>query len=169
MEIITYVRKGAISHGDSQGNRGRTAAGEVQVMSAGRGIRHSEMNLEAEDTTLFQIWIMPNARGLTPRWEARTFPGASADGLVPIASGRGATGALEIAQDATLFAGHLKAGAALSHALKGRLGYLVPTVGALKVGDVAVNARDGLAIGELDTLDLTATQDAVFVLADLPR
>ncbi|MBI3513182.1 MAG: pirin family protein [Proteobacteria bacterium] len=167
MEIITYVRKGAISHGDSQGNRGRTAAGEVQVMSAGRGIRHSEMNLEDEDTQLFQIWIMPNARGLAPRWEARTFP--SADGLVPLASGRGVPSVLEIAQDATLFAGHLKAGARLSHDLKGRLGYLVPTVGALQVEDLTVGARDGLAVGALDTLTLTAAQDTVFVLADLPR
>ncbi len=171
MEIITYVRKGAISHGDSQGNRGRTAAGEVQVMSAGSGIRHSEMNLEDVETQLFQIWIMPNARSLKPRWEARTFPPASAgNGLVPLASGRGAPGALEIAQDATVFAGQLTAGASVSHALPGgRLAYLVPTVGSLTVDGITVGARDGLAVADLDTLTLTATEDATFVLADLPR
>ena len=171
MEIITYVRKGAISHGDNQGNRGRTAAGEIQVMSAGRGIRHSEMNLEDEDTQLFQIWIMPQARGLAPRWETREFPSAQhGDGLMPLASGRGAPGALAIAQDATLFAGRLAAGASLTHALPGgRLAYLVPTVGELRVGDVTVGPRDGLAVAELDALALTATADSVFVLADLPR
>jgi redox-sensitive bicupin YhaK (pirin superfamily) len=171
MEIITYVRKGAISHGDNQGNRGRTAAGEIQVMSAGRGIRHSEMNLEDEDTQLFQIWIMPTARGLPPRWETRQFPSSQdGEGLIPLASGRGAPGALAIAQDATLFAGRLAAGASLTHDLAGgRLAYLVPTVGSLRVGDVTVGARDGLAVAELDTLALTATEDSVFVLADLPR
>lgn len=171
MEIITYVRRGAISHGDNQGNRGRTAAGEVQVMSAGTGIRHSEMNLEDEATQLFQIWIMPEQRGLKPRWEAMTFPdGAAGDGLVPLASGRGVPGALAIAQDATLFAGNLSAGGSLTHDLSGgRLAYLVPTRGVLRVGDVTVNARDGLAVGDLDTLTVTADQDATFVLADLPR
>src|SRR5262249_55250352 len=106
-----------------------------------------------------------------PRWEARTFPSAAAgNGLVPLASGRGAPGALAIAQDATLFAGHLKAGASLRHDLSGgRLAYLVPTIGALTIDGVTVNARDGLAVADLDSLTLTATADAAFVLADLPR
>src|ERR1700742_2117012 len=74
MEIITYVRQGAITHKDSMGNTGRTGAGDVQVMSAGTGVFHSEHNLESEDTKLYQIWITPNKRGVKPRWEAREFP-----------------------------------------------------------------------------------------------
>jgi redox-sensitive bicupin YhaK (pirin superfamily) len=171
MEIITYVRKGAISHRDSVGNAGRTAAGEVQVMSAGSGIQHSEVNREEEDTTLFQIWIEPNARNLTPRWEARTFPkAASANALVPLVSGQGIADAMTIAQDATLFAGTLGAGGELKRALGAhRLGYIVPTVGKLQIDGVTLDARDGLAIAELDTLSIRALEDAQFVLADLPR
>jgi len=114
---------------------------------------------------------MPTARGLQPRWETRQFLSSQdGDGLIPLASGRGAPGALAIAQDATLFAGRLAAGASLTHDLAGgRLAYLVPTVGSVRVGDVTVGARDGLAVSELDELALTATEDAVFVLADLPR
>src|SRR5690554_2915007 len=74
MEIITYVRSGAITHQDSLGNHGRTLAGDVQVMSAGTGILHSEYNLEDEPTRIFQIWIMPDQRGLPPSWGTRAFP-----------------------------------------------------------------------------------------------
>ena len=74
MEIITYVRKGAVTHQDSLGNQGRTEAGDVQVMSAGSGIRHAEFNLEPETTTLFQIWIEPTAAGGQPSWGAKPFP-----------------------------------------------------------------------------------------------
>src|SRR5262245_38355132 len=73
MEIITYVRKGAITHRDNLGNEGRTEAGDVQVMSAGTGIVHAEFNLEKVETQLFQIWILPNRRGVAPRWETRRF------------------------------------------------------------------------------------------------
>src|SRR3954471_8364905 len=74
MEIITYVRDGAITHRDSMGNRGRTEAGDVQVMSAGSGVVHSEYNLEPETTRLFQIWIIPDRRGAKPNWGAKQFP-----------------------------------------------------------------------------------------------
>src|SRR3546814_390899 len=88
MEIITYVRTGAISHRDSMGNAGRTAAGDVQVMSAGTGVTHSEFNLEDEETTLFQIWIMPDRDGGNPGWGARQFPQADRSGrFVTLASG----------------------------------------------------------------------------------
>ena len=80
MEIVTFVRTGAISHRDSLGNEGRTAAGDVQVMSAGTGITHAEMNLEDEDTTLFQIWILPDRRGEAPGWGQREFPKAGREG-----------------------------------------------------------------------------------------
>ena len=88
MEIITYVRQGAITHKDSMGNVGRTEAGDVQVMSAGTGIAHSEFNLEDEETRLFQIWIIPDRRGHAPSWGARPFPKDSREGkFVPLASG----------------------------------------------------------------------------------
>src|SRR3546814_238671 len=80
MEIITYVRSGAISHEDHMGNRGRTEAGDVQVMTAGTGILHAEFNLEDQDTTLFQIWIEPHTPRLQPRWEQRRFPKERAAG-----------------------------------------------------------------------------------------
>src|SRR5437764_9599163 len=88
MEIITYVRQGAISHQDSLGNKGRTVAGDVQVMSAGTGIHHAEFNLEKEPTRIFQIWIVPTSRGGPPGWDTRPFPQADRTGrLVVLASG----------------------------------------------------------------------------------
>ncbi len=88
MEIITYVREGAITHQDNQGNQGRTAAGDVQVMSAGTGIRHSEYNLESSTTRIFQIWILPNQRGAAPGWGAKPFPKGDRSGrFVTLASG----------------------------------------------------------------------------------
>src|SRR5271155_1328441 len=88
MEIITYVRTGAITHEDSLGNKGRTEAGDVQVMSAGTGITHSEFNREDETTTLFQIWILPSSTGQAPGWGARPFPKSDRSGnFVVLASG----------------------------------------------------------------------------------
>ena len=90
MEIITYVRRGAITHQEFLGNVGRTAAGDVQVMSAGSGVRHAEYNLEPETTTLFQIWIEPRASGGSPSWGAKPFPkGHRSGGFVTLASGFG--------------------------------------------------------------------------------
>src|SRR5471030_1258393 len=88
MEIITYVRAGAITHKDSLGNEGRTEAGDVQVMSAGTGIRHAEYNMDNEKTELFQIWVEPNERGHAPRWGAKPFPKTDRAGkFVALASG----------------------------------------------------------------------------------
>src|SRR4029077_10773026 len=102
MEIITYVRKGAITHKDSLGNEGRTAAGDVQVMSAGSGVRHAEYNLENETTTLFQIWIEPEGRGGAPSWGAMESPRHDRTGkFVALASGiPGDEGALPIRANA---------------------------------------------------------------------
>ncbi len=112
MEIITYVREGAITHQDSLGNEGRTEAGDVQVMSAGSGIRHSEYNLEPTKTTIFQIWIVPNTQGGQPTWGAKPFPKGNRSGkLVTIASGfAGDVDALPIRADARVLATTLKAG-----------------------------------------------------------
>src|SRR6476646_10310026 len=91
MEIITYVRDGAITHEDSLGNKGRTEAGDVQVMSAGTGIRHAEYNHERGPTRIFQIWIVPDRRGGPPGWDTRPFPQSDRSGrLIALASGDGA-------------------------------------------------------------------------------
>ena len=134
MEIITYVRKGAITHQDSLGNKGRTEAGDVQVMSAGTGIRHAEYNLEPETTTLFQIWILPTRSGGAPAWGARPFPKSDRSGrFVTLASGiANDNDALPIRADARVLGATLKAGESVEYDLgAARRGYLVPAVGAV--------------------------------------
>ncbi|MCH8037973.1 MAG: pirin family protein [Proteobacteria bacterium] len=175
MEIITYVREGAISHQDHLGNRGRTEAGDVQVMSAGRGIRHSEYNLEAGPTRIFQIWIEPSETGIEPRWAQRRFPkGARSGALVALASGRpgqaaGPDGALPIHQDAAILGATLDAGRSVSHRLDaGRRAYLVPARGRVRVNGVIAEARDGVTIAEETEITITALEDAEILLADLP-
>jgi redox-sensitive bicupin YhaK (pirin superfamily) len=170
MEIITYVREGAITHQDSLGNRGRTEAGDVQVMSAGAGIVHGEYNRESGPTTLFQIWIEPRGRGGAPRWGARPFPKADrSDRLVTLASGFAEdTDALEIRADARVLGATLKAGQSVDYALGARRkGYLVPAVGAVRVDGVRVDARDGAAISGVETLRVIAEADAEIVLVDV--
>ncbi len=171
MEIITYVRSGAISHEDHLGNRGRTEAGDVQVMSAGQGIQHAEFNMEAEQALIFQIWITPSEKNLTPRWEQRRFPKAERDGqLVPLASGRaGDESALPIHQDAAVLGATLLAGQSVEHRLQpGRTAYLVPALGQLTVNGREVNARDGAVITDEDTIQIKAVEDSEVLLADLP-
>ncbi|NKB55398.1 MAG: hypothetical protein GKS00_03585 [Alphaproteobacteria bacterium] len=172
MEIITYVRRGAVTHRDSLGNEGRTEAGDVQVMSAGTGIVHAEYNREQEPTDLFQIWIMPDRHGHAPRWDARAFPKADRAGaLIALASGqRDIEGALPIHADATLFGATLLAGQTVTHRLaKDRQAYLVPAIGSVSANDVVIEARAGAEICDVETLVLTATRDSEILLADLPR
>ncbi len=169
MEIITYVRKGAISHKDSLGNAGRTVAGDVQVMSAGTGITHSEYNLEPEATEIFQIWIQPTRTGEKPCWGTRPFPGGERAGkFVVLASGdAGEVDALPIRTDARVVAATLKAGQSAEYPLgKGRFGYLVPAVGAVEIDGLRVGARDGAAIKDVDLLKVTALEDSEIVLVD---
>jgi quercetin 2,3-dioxygenase len=169
MEIITYVREGAITHQDSLGNTGRTAAGDVQVMSAGTGIRHAEWNKEPVATTLFQIWIEPTRTGEAPGWGAKPFPrGERAGRFVVLASGFAEDAdALPIRTDARVVAATLKAGETAEYRLgAARRGYLVPATGAVEVGGVRVQARDGLAIADEEVLAVTALEDAELVLVD---
>ena len=171
MEIITYVRRGAITHGDHLGNRGRTEAGDVQVMSAGKGILHAEFNMEQDPTTLFQIWIEPAARGVVPHWAQRRFPEAERSGRFSVlASGRpGDKDALQIHQDAALLGTALPKGQSATHALgPDRRAYLVAATGRVRVNGVTAKARDGVAITGEETLTITAEEDAEIVLADLP-
>jgi redox-sensitive bicupin YhaK (pirin superfamily) len=169
MEIITYVREGAITHQDSLGNKGRTEAGDVQVMSAGSGIRHSEYNLEPTKTRIFQIWIEPDTRGGQPTWGAKPFPKSDRSGkLVTIASGiAGDADALPIRANARVLATTLKAGESAEYdAGKTRNLYLVPAAGSVEVNGVRVNARDGAAIHNEAKLTITALEDSELVLVD---
>jgi hypothetical protein len=170
MEIITYVRKGAITHEDNLGNRGRTEAGDVQVMSAGTGIVHGEYNREPETTQIFQIWILPTSKGKAPSWGARPFPKGDRSGrFTALASGDEAdTDALPIRADARVLGATLKAGETVEYPLGShRLGYLVPAVGAVEIDGLRVGPRDGAAIRDVDTLRVTALEDAEVVLVDV--
>ncbi|HEX8554721.1 MAG TPA: pirin family protein [Sphingomonas sp.] len=169
MEIITYVRGGAISHEDSLGNRGRTQAGDVQVMSAGSGVRHSEFNAENEPTTIFQIWIEPTTRGGEPSWGARQFPRGERSGrLEVLASGFAEDAdALPIRAEARVMGATLNAGEAVEHRVgEGRHAYLVPAQGTLRIDGEPVNARDGVALHGGRTYRIEATTDAEIVLVD---
>jgi len=177
MEIITYVREGAITHRDHLNNEGRTKAGDVQVMSAGRGILHEEWNLEDRDSRIFQIWIAPDRDGLTPRWETASFPrDGRKNRLVPLASGRKQANAdalwadaLWIAQDAAVLGATLEKGVTVTHDLSGgRLAYLVPAHGSVSVNGTLVPERAGAAIRDVATLEITANEDAEILLVDLP-
>ncbi|MCC5996706.1 MAG: pirin family protein [Oceanicaulis sp.] len=168
MEIITYVRDGAISHEDSLGNKGRTVAGDVQVMSAGSGIRHSEFNLEHEPTRIFQIWILPDETGGEPYWNAREFPKDTRDGqFAVLASGRKGDDALPIRADARVLGATLSAGGRAAYDLEpGRHAYLAPARGRIRVNGVDVNPRDGAAIKDVERIEVEALDDAEIVLVD---
>ena len=169
MEIITYVREGAITHRDSLGNEGRTEAGDVQVMSAGSGIRHAEYNQEDGPTRLFQIWILPTQDGGQPSWGARPFPKADRSGrFVTLASGiANDNDALPIRADARVAGATLKAGESTEYLLgAGRHAYLVPVGGAIEVNGVRANPRDGVAIAGIEKLTVTALEDSEIVLVD---
>jgi redox-sensitive bicupin YhaK (pirin superfamily) len=170
MEIITYVRQGAISHEDSLGNKGRTAAGDVQVMSAGSGIRHAEYNREREPTRIFQIWIIPTSRGGAPSWGTRPFPQQERSGrFVALASGdKDDAEALPIRADARVLGARLQRAQEIEYALRpGRRAYLVPASGAVSVNGVKIDERDGAAIRDEPSLRVTALDGEVeLVLVD---
>jgi len=170
MEIITYVREGAISHQDDQGNRGRTVAGDVQVMSAGSGIRHAEYNQEPGVTRIFQIWIFPEQRGGTPAWGAKPFPRGERSGrFVALASGLpGDDEALPIRANARVSGATLKAGESTEYRFSdaSRYGYLVPSTGKVEVDGVLIEARDGAAISGVEKIVVRALEDAELVLVD---
>ncbi|GGA03918.1 pirin family protein [Dyella caseinilytica] len=169
MEIITYVREGAITHRDSLGNEGRTEAGDVQVMSAGSGITHSEYNLEPGNTRIFQIWIIPDERGRAPSWGAKPFPaGERAGRFVTLASGfKEDNDALPLRTDARVLGATLKAGETTRYTLgHERYAYLVPAKGSVEVNGVHLDARDGAAIRNETTLEVKALEDAELVLVD---
>ena len=170
MEIVTFVRSGAITHQDSLGNTGRTGAGNVQVMSAGTGITHSEYNLEAEPTTLFQIWIVPDRVGEQASWGQREFPKGDRSGKwVTLAAGDAANeaGVLPIRADAKVLAARLGAGETLEYtADPARHLYLVAPTGRITINGQPANPRDGIAVTGEALLEICAEDDAEIVLVD---
>ena len=169
MEIITYVREGAITHKDNLGNEGRTVAGDVQVMSAGTGIAHSEYNQEDVAARIFQIWIEPSRTGEKPSWGAKPFPKGERSGqFVVLASGfANDNDALPIRTDARVVGATLKAGETAEYSLGAtRRGYLVPATGAVEIDGQRINARDGAAITGVEILRITALEDSEIGLVD---
>ena len=171
MEIVTYVRQGAVTHEDSVGNVGRTVAGDVQVMSAGSGISHSEHNRDETPLKLFQIWLLPRQRGGTPRWDTRKFPKTDRAGrLIELASGNPENAeALTIRADARVLGATLLARTTLTHKPSAHLRhtYLAPAQGAILVNGQRVAVGDGLAAIDEPELTITAIEDAEFILVDV--
>ena len=170
MEIITYVRQGAITHKDSLGNQGRTEAGDVQVMSAGTGIAHSEYNLEDSTTKIFQIWIEPNQSGLPPSWGSKPFPiGERAGTFITLASGFAEDqDALPIRTPARMAAATLQAGQSTEYPLgASRKAYLVAASGSIEVNGVSAQARDGVAVSDVEVIRVTAIEDSEVILVDV--
>jgi redox-sensitive bicupin YhaK (pirin superfamily) len=167
MEIITYVRTGAITHQDSMGNKGRTAAGDVQVMSAGTGVTHAEYNLEDEETTLFQIWVETDKPGAEPAWGAMPFPKEDRAGSFQLlASGNADDGALSINADARVLGATVNQGASIDYETgESRHVYLVPS-GKVRVNGAEANARDGIAITAEKRITIEADEDVELVLVD---
>ena len=169
MEIVTFVRSGAITHRDSMGNEGRTGAGDVQVMSAGSGVVHAEYNLEDEATTLFQIWILPDERGGKPHWGQREFPRGDRSGKwVILASGDPVDdGSLPIRADARVMAATVAAGSTIAYpADPARHQYLVAPVGRVKVNGLIAEPRDGIAVTGETSIVVEALDDTEIVMVD---
>ena len=169
MEIVTFVRTGAVSHKDSMGNEGRTAAGDVQVMSAGTGVAHAEYNLEDEDTTLFQIWILPDSAGGEPDWGMREFPRGTRSGQWEILASGDPEGdeALPIRAEARILAATLSAGEKVAYeAQPWRHQYLVPTGGRIRINGAEANPRDGIAITGEEAIEVEALEDCELVMVD---
>ncbi|HWE01971.1 MAG TPA: pirin family protein [Tepidisphaeraceae bacterium] len=171
MEIVTYVIDGELEHQDQLGNRGVVHPGEVQVMSAGRGIVHAEYNhSKQKPAKLMQLWILPRNRGNTPRWEQKRFtPQERAGKLLPVVSSGNAAGTLAIDQDATVFVSKLAAGQSVTHdSASGRHGYLFVIDGAVTVNDRALSKGDQARIKDEAKLAIVAGSDAELIYLDLP-
>jgi redox-sensitive bicupin YhaK (pirin superfamily) len=170
VEIISYIREGAVTHADDAGGEGRVAAGDVQVISAGSGIRHAESNRDATPLKLFQIWIRSNQRGAPPRWQSKPFPRShNAGRLVTLASGLpGDQDALPIRADARVMGATLRTGETINHPLTtaGQV-YLVPARGSLLVNGESVGTGDGVALSELSRLVIEAIEGAEVVMVEV--
>ncbi|HEX4447804.1 MAG TPA: pirin family protein [Polyangiaceae bacterium] len=167
VEIVSYIREGAVTHRDSLGNTGRTAAGDVQAMSAGTGIQHSEHNLGVDPLRLFQIWLRSRVNGGAPQWDTRRFPKADrANQLVILASGLpGDDDALPIRADARVLGATLLMGARLEREVL-RHAYIAPARGVIEVNGHRLSVGDGIATIDERRLTILAQQDSELVLVE---
>lgn len=175
MEIISFVRSGAITHKDSEGNQGVTPSGQVQVMSAGSGISHSEYNRSKEPLTFYQIWIEPNRYDVTPRWDAKAFPSQASDQELPLlVSGypEDSEQALFIHQHARIYGGLLNQGTEIEHSIEHQV-YVLCSKGSIEIVDGAqsqvLNAGDGAEVSKQQQIIIKALGDAEVVVIDAPR
>jgi redox-sensitive bicupin YhaK (pirin superfamily) len=169
MEIVTYVREGVLQHQDNSGGRGEIRAGNVQALSAGHGIRHSEYNDGDTPLRIFQIWLLPRRRGIDPRWATKPFTGTQRAGrLVPLASGFPEDqDALQIDANARVLGATVQPGQRIAYPLPStRYGYLVPARGRVMVNDQHVGERDGIAITGEPGIAITAIENAEIILVD---
>jgi len=171
MEIVTYVLEGTLQHKDSTGGRGSIRPGEVQRMSAGTGVAHSEFNdSETDPVRLLQMWVLPERAGLTPSYEQKQFSTEERTGvLFPIASGQDAPGTVKIHQDTTFYVSHLRAGDRVSHGLKmGRRGFLYLIEGEVAVNGENLGAGDQARITDVSKIEMTGMSESEIILIDLP-
>jgi redox-sensitive bicupin YhaK (pirin superfamily) len=169
IEIITYVREGAVTHSDSLGNVGVTSAGDVQAISAGTGIRHSERNLGSEPLRLFQIWLSPRAKGGQPQWATSRFPRKDrANRFVVLASGfTDDKEALAIRAEATVLGAMLLANDRIDHTLqRGRHAYLAPARGVVEVNGHRLAVGDGIAMIDERAITIHAHEDSEVILVE---
>lgn len=167
MEIITYVRKGAITHRDSHGNKGRTEVGDVQVMSAGRGIFHSEYNLESEDTNIFQIWIEPNKTGVEPVWNSHSFPKNPVENKLSLLVSGDGNAPLFIHQDVYIYAGQLDQGTVINHPIVHQA-YLLVSEGLLEINGQKIKKGDGVEITDIQSVQIRSLEDSKVLVIDIP-
>lgn len=171
MEIVTYVLDGELAHKDSTGGRGIIHASEVQRMTAGTGVAHSELNAsETKPVRLLQIWVLPERAGLNPSYEQKQFTTEQRTGvLLPIASGQDAPGAVKIHQDTTFYVSRLRAGDQVVHELKaGRRAFLYLIEGEVSLNGENLNTGDQARITDAVKLELVASSDSEIILIDLP-
>ena len=167
MEIITFVRRGAITHEDSHGNKGKTTAGNVQVMSAGTGILHSEHNNENEETNIYQIWIKPKSRGIEPKWGSAEFPTESTTGKLKLLVSGSGDAPLQIHQDARIYTGTFNEETTINHPIKGQA-YILVSNGNITIDNINASKGDGIAIKEENKISLKCQPDTEIILIEVP-
>ncbi|MFP5520506.1 MAG: pirin family protein [Bdellovibrionia bacterium] len=170
MEIITYVLNGTVEHQDSLGNKAQTKAGDVQVMTAGRGIRHSEYNPDvSQDLELLQIWLLPSEKSLNPGYRQRFYSrDEKLNQLLLIASPEGEHGSMTIASQAKLYAAVVTSAKKIEHSTNTSAGYWVQVArGEVQVNDISLKTGDGLALEELEMLELKSNSEAEVLVFEM--
>jgi redox-sensitive bicupin YhaK (pirin superfamily) len=170
MEIITYILDGALQHRDSMGTGSVIKPGDVQRMSAGTGVTHSEFNASKDDEVhLLQIWLLPDRDGITPSYEQKHFAEADRRDALKLVASRGAeSGSIHVNQDVRLYASLLGKGKSVRHVIPtGRHAWLHLARGGLRVNDVSLKTGDAIAVSSEDKVDINGTEDSEFLLFDL--